>query len=305
VITPRKSEWQPENGGEPVASNHERRRADRLMQRAYTMYESGYREEALRLASVAAELEYSQLAVYKRGEERPSDFVEFLLTASGKNGWSRPGEAAPQSSDRQADFSGTSRLKDAATPADTTAERSKSNAARNTGRDVLPAEATSLPQSPRDLKPAPGITPRFTTNEKNNLQAAANAGQMEVPVAKTQRKADVSVVTADGNSGNVDQSPKVVDGRAVVTADRVEESDEPAATPKVLAAKVPAPVPAAPAPEPEIEPLTGADAPAAISSHSASQLTIASLVGLLTGIAGMLGLGWWRRQERRHYAGGK
>jgi hypothetical protein len=56
VITPRKSEWQPENGGEAVASNHERRRADRLMQRAYTMYEGGYREEALRLASVAAEL---------------------------------------------------------------------------------------------------------------------------------------------------------------------------------------------------------------------------------------------------------
>jgi hypothetical protein len=164
VITPRKSEWQSENGGEAVASNHERRRADRLMQRAYTMYESGYREEALRLASVAAELEYSQLAVYRRGEERPSDFVEFLLTASGKNTWSKTIEAAPQVSDRKSDSFGTSLSKVAEAAANAGTERSSSKSARNIGNDVLPAEATSRPQTPRDLKPAASNTPRFTAS---------------------------------------------------------------------------------------------------------------------------------------------
>ena len=150
-----------------------------------------------------------------------------------------------------------------------------------------------------------GEAPHFATSEKNNLQAAANAGQLDVPVAKVQRKAEVSVVTADGNSANVDDSGKVDESRAVVTADRVEESDERAAAPKMLVATAPLPAPVAAAPEPETDVLTEGDAPASVPSQSTSQLTIASLIGLLTGIAGMLGLGWWRRQERRHYAGGK
>ena len=148
VITPRKSEWQPENGGEPVASNHERRRADRLMQRAYTMFENGYREEALRLASVAAELEYSQLAVYKRGEERPSDFVEFLLTATGKNTSSKTPEGTMQTSDRPSDSSGIGRSTSGAGKSATIMERSTSESTRNLKSDVRPAEATGLPQAP-------------------------------------------------------------------------------------------------------------------------------------------------------------
>src|SRR5579872_2301061 len=58
------------DAGAAIASNHERRRADRLMERAHERYRSGYPEEALRLASVAVELEKSGQAVYRLGDER-------------------------------------------------------------------------------------------------------------------------------------------------------------------------------------------------------------------------------------------
>ena len=81
--------------------------------------------------------------------------------------------------------------------------------------------------------------------------------------------------------------------RAVPTPPEAATTPEAAAAPK-----------GAPAPEAAIEPPVEADAPA-VSPHNRSQLTIASLIGLVAGVAGMVGLGWWRRQERRHYAGGK
>ncbi|MGE5194188.1 MAG: hypothetical protein ACM3U2_16975 [Deltaproteobacteria bacterium] len=289
VITPRKTEWQPENGGEKLASNHERKRADRLMQRAYAMYESGYREEALRLASVAAELEYSQLAVYKRGEERPSDFVEFLLTATSRNNFSATIETAPPAPGLPSS-SGTDRF-----------------SGRGVGRGagaVLPAEATGLPQAARDLQPADSSAPRVTTDDKISLRAAANAGQIEVPVAKPRDNADASVVTAAGNRSNLDEPVKADGARSVVTADQVEEPESALRSPKVLASK--APEPAAALPDADIEALSEAENSSAAAPPGTSHLTIASLVGLLAGIAGMLGLGWWRRQERQHYyAGGK
>src|SRR5262249_54463406 len=178
VINPRKTEWKEEAARETAASNHERRRADRLMQRAYAMYPSGYREEALRLASVAAELEHSQLAVYRRGEERPSDFVEFLLLTSRGNRPNATIEVPPRARLQQPDSASTER--------------------QATG-DVLRAEAVGLPQAARDLKPASSVAPRFATTEAASSRTAANAGQLEVPVAQLPRKADVSIVTADGN----------------------------------------------------------------------------------------------------------
>jgi hypothetical protein len=292
IITPRKTEWQPENGGEPAtsrieitASNHERRRADRLMQRAYEMYESGYREEALRLASVAAELEFSQLAVYKQGEERPSDFVEFLLAATGRSTDSGSVVNAPPP------------------PSAGIATSRSTNKGDIRGADsALAATANGLALAARDLKPSAAGTPCFTRDDSAGLRAAANAGQLEVPAAKGPGNAGVSVVTAEANGPNADESAKADESRSVVTADQVDESESAAPSPKELASKAPAPAVTEGA---EIEPLADADAPAASAPHSNTQLTIASLVGLLVGIAGMLGLAWWRRQERQHYAGGK
>jgi hypothetical protein len=302
VINPQKSAWQPENGSNLTASSHERRRADRLMQRAYTMYESGYREEALRLASVAAELEYSRLAVYQRGEDRPSDFVEFLLISRGANRPSASAESTFRTPTTAPEPSRTKRVLESSAAGDSSSTRSSGRSAR--AGEVLPAEALSLPQTARDLKPAPASTPHFVTGDQVRSSAAANAGHLEVPLAETTRNPDVSVVTADGNGLNLDQATTAGGLRTVVTADRVDDTDERSASQKVLAVKAPAPVPE-PAKEGQIEPLADVEAPAQAPAHSSSQLTIASLVGLVTGVAGMLGLGWWRRQERRHYAAGK
>ena len=279
VITPRKSEWQPENGGDTAASIHERKRADRLMQRAYAMYESGYREEALRLASVAAELENSQLAVYKRGEERPSDFVEFLLVASSRNSAATIETAPP------------------APGADRTASASR----RKTAGNLLSAYGTSYPQAARDLNPTAACAPRFTRDDGTAPSAAANPGQVDVPVAKSCRNPDASVVTAEGNGASSGEAATAGDSRTVVTADR---GDEPETAPPVPKETEVASAPALPVAE-ESEPLAEMESPPAAATSSTSQVTIASVVGLLTGIAGMFGLAWWRRQERQHYAGGK
>jgi hypothetical protein len=264
-----------------VASSHERKRADRLMQRAYAMFESGYREEALRLASVAAELENSQLAVYKRGEERPSDFVEFLLAASSRSSNSTAMINATRSGSACKRASKTGDAKD--------------------GGSVLAVGVSGLPLAARDLKPATALTPRFAPDD-NAGRAAANAGQ-EVAVAKDPQNPNVSVVTAEASGANADETATGDESQSVVAAERVEDSQSAPPLPGELASN--APEAAAMPDAADVEPLADADGSAAATSHSSSQLTIVSLVGLLIGVAGMLGLAWWRRQERQHYAGGK
>ena len=122
-------------------------------------------------------------------------------------------------------------------------------------------------------------------------------------MSQAARKADVSVVTADGNGAAPDEAAKEEESQSVVTADQVEEAEQQANTSNVVAAKAPTTA-AVPAPEAEIEPSVEADAPS-VSPKNRSQLTIASLIGLVIGVGGMVGLGWWRRQERQHYAAGK
>ena len=288
VITPRKTEWQPENGGEPVASSHERHRADRLMDRAYVMYDNGFREEALRLASVAAELETSNQAVYKPGEERPSDFIAALVTGG-------PGGATPQSilADRK---TAAQKSSDAALARRTAAARKRS-AETKPSAETKVAEAIVKPQTGIDTDATPANAPRFSDG-KDSSTAVANVGKTDVPLPPSPRNADAAVVTAEGNRrSSLEVASTSADTRAVVTADRVEEAPA-AASPKILAS---ATVPAAPADATELEPLSESDIPATAPAPT-SQLTIASLIGLLTGVGGMFGLGWWRRQERQHYA---
>jgi len=297
VITPRKTEWQPENGGEVIASNHERLRADRLMQRANSMYENGYREEALRLAFVALELEKSQQAVYKRGEQRPSDFINLMQSANAGSGFDETIIASRS----------YTRPKSA---------RSSSGSGINVAnrlRPTLPAqennaaEASVLPQAPRDPNPEPVNPPHFVSDDKTSPVAAANSGKVDVPVPQAPRNAEVSVVTADGGTRSLEPTPNSADARGVVTAERVEAPGDPASSPKMLLTKAPAHAPlatAADAESAEVDAASDADSPLPAATHT-SQLTIASLIGLLTGVAGMIGLGWWRRQEREHYAAAK
>jgi hypothetical protein len=292
VITPRKTEWQPENGGEVASSNHERRRADHLMERAYTMYDNGFREEALRLASVAAELENSQQAVYKPGEERPSDFIAALVTTS-------PGGGTPQSVLAQRKTA-AQKAADAAVARRTNANARKRSAESKGAAETKLADATVQSQAALDTEASAPNAPQFSDGNETRV-AAANLGKTDVPLPPSPRNADVAVITAEGNRSTLDVASTSGDTRGVVTADRVEEDRATGTSSKSLASK-PSTVPfAQAADDSDLEPLSETDAPTAAPAPT-SQLTIASLVGLLTGIAGMLGLGWWRRQERQHYS---
>jgi hypothetical protein len=292
VITPRKTEWQPENGGEVASSNHERRRADHLMERAYTMYDNGFREEALRLASVAAELENSQQAVYKPGEERPSDFIAALVTTS-------PGGGTPQSVLAQRKTA-AQKAADAAVARRTNANARKRSAESKGAAETKIADATVQSQAALDTEASAPNAPQFSDGNETRV-AAANLGKTDVPLPPSPRNADVAVITAEGNRSTLDVASTSGDTRGVVTADRVEEDRATGTSSKSLASK-PSTVPfAQAADDSDLEPLSETDAPTAAPAPT-SQLTIASLVGLLTGIAGMLGLGWWRRQERQHYS---
>jgi hypothetical protein len=175
-------------------------------------------------------------------------------------------------------------------------------------REYIAADASVLPQAARDPNPEPVKTPHFATDDKGNLVAAANPGKVDVPLPQTPRNAEVSVVTADGGGRTLEPTPNSIESQGVATAERVEGSGDSASSPKMLLAKAPGHAPLASAADAaeitEVESSADADAPLPLANHT-SQLTIASLVGLLTGVAGMIGLGWWRRQEREHYAAGK
>jgi len=311
VITPRKSEWQPENGGETIASNHERRRADRLMARAHAMYENGYREEALRLASVAAELEASHQASYKRNEERPSDFIAQLQNPAARNSAS-PAYAEAQALAQQSSESAIAAPQ--VSPAVAESNKSQSVADGSRGRSRRDAAASGrLADRSSSKRSIVGLgspatnTPHFAGGDDASMQAAANAGRMEVPMPPAPRSTETGVITADASLAIGQRSRKIDRSDSVVTADRLEEAQDPAESPKMLAPKAPSKS-APPAPIDELDADTDvamdAESPTAAPAPT-SQLTIASLIGLLTGVAGMIGLGWWRRKEREHYAGSK
>jgi hypothetical protein len=299
AVSSKKTQWQPENGGDAtLASSHDRARADVLMQRAHHMLENGYREEALRLASIAADLETAQQAIYRRGEERPTEFIAKLRRSDASqmaaSSVTRPPEAsaaivaAPVAEGQSSVIS---------------ARRSAFDFARRSPGWTAPLDfsapdARRTSASANERTTAAVAQPRFTTDDRDNLRIAANAGQVEVPVPPPPRSPNTEGSSADLEIAAI----KAGSLPGIVTADRAEDVE---VAPKKLAAsaKAPKPAPAAPDIDPaeEIDPVADPDASPSESTPT-SQLTIASLVGLLTGVAGMFGLGWWRRQEQRHYA---
>jgi hypothetical protein len=295
VVTPGKvTRVNGEN--ENLASNHERRRADRLMQRAYAMFESGYREESLRLASVALELENSKQAIYQPGEERPSDFIA-LMRASDTGNRLR----AIEMHSRPAEADGSPRIVSQTAAASTRPATTKSVRAG----DTIPAVAAMRPQATPDQTELASDGPQFPAGDMATSRSSANAGHVEVPVAPSPRRTKVNIVTVDDNDSIVEATARSASSRSVVTADRLDEADEQAQTPAALKEKSLSHAPAAQATdasdsENDLDTVVEVASPA----HS-SQLTIASLIGLACGVGGMLGLGWWRRQERRYYAAGR
>lgn len=307
-INPKKTQWQPENGGDTtIASKSERARADLLMKRAHAMLDAGFREEALRLASIAADLEKSQQAIYRRSEERPSQFIA-QLQREGRIGSS---PEMPSASNVLAGDSRTESQLGSISAKRSLLDASGRNAARPSSMELRTAvEPSGSSITAGDSSGSAAAQPRFATDDRDNLRAAANAGQLEVPLPPLPRNPNVGTLSAELEMAALRGKLPGTASSGVVTADRLEEAPEPQPSPKklVMAAKAqPAPVASSAdvaLPDEEIEPITDSDSSGSSSSAS-SRLTIASLAGLLAGIAGMLGLGWWRRQEQRHYAAAK
>jgi hypothetical protein len=149
--------------------------------------------------------------------------------------------------------------------------------------------------------------PRFTAGDQPVVRAGANAGQVEVPPPPTPRSADASLAMANAAAPNVD-APAADANSSANDTDKVSDKAAPP-VPATAPAEKPAQAPStafvaldeSPA---EAEVFAESEAPNQIPG-STTQLTIASLVGLVIGVAGMFGLSWWRRQEQRHYAAGK
>jgi hypothetical protein len=295
-----------------VASSHERRRADRLMERAHERFSSGYPEEAMRLASVAVELEKSHQARYRRGEERPSDYITWLqsmaATRSANPPLIRP-QAGPR---RQATSASETGSAIAAAGAETSDQRRTGDVIRaNAGSNVPPAaglvsDTATATRSNTGVDLAGPEAPRFV--DSPNSRAGANAGQVEVPVPPKPRSADASLAMANAGGPSLDASALPELPSPVADNDRRPKSARSSstdATARDNAAETSATAfVATEDPPAETDAFAESETPSLAPART-TQLTIASLVGLITGIAGMFGLSWWRRQEQRHYAAGK
>jgi len=305
-----KEEAAPDTARAP-GSPHERRRADQLMQRAYAMYRSGYPEEALRLASVAVELEKSQQAIYGRGEERPSDFITWLQSGDAAGIPAAPVITPQPRLDQQSDDPVGSDLDVTAFGTKGGNRRRPGEALRGNAGPAITAKSNPANEPVNTARSNAGLS--LTTPEGPVFQAAAapegraiaNAGQVEVPPIPSPRNADLSVSAAAPEAPAID-SP--------TTPDASKSIAKAAATSPDLGQKagvthlVMRPSAAVPPPVDELrddsDPISETEL-SALTPVRSSQLTIVSLIGLIAGIAGMFGLSWWRIQESRHFATGK
>ena len=306
-------ESQAADAGTTLASEHERRRADRLMERAHERYRSGYPEEARRLAFVASELEKSRQAIYQLGEESPSDYITWLQSSAPAGSYNPPVIRPQQDLDRQSMKSPQTRSSIAAAGAESSHRRRLGDVIRANADSHDPAspdtaaDAATATRSNTGVDLAASEAPRFTTANLPNSRAGANAGLVEVPVPPKPRSADASVAMTNAGPSRLD-SPAIPEAaHPVANADSLQETPAPAPAP--LAAKFDKSVATSPTAvtatdDAQTENDSFAETPGLIPART-TQLTIASLVGLVTGVAGMFGLSWWRHQERRHYAAGK
>jgi hypothetical protein len=288
-------------------SAHERRRADQLMQRAYAMYRSGYPEEALRLASVAVELEKSQQATYKRGEERPSDFITWLQSGESASIPTAPIITPEPRLEKPAVEPGSDELDESDSGVETVKRGRPGNNTRSSTNRGLPIAAKKNPaQEPVNVaRSNAGITlgvpdaPAFPAAAAHDRKATANSGQLEVPPLPTPRIAEVSASTIAPQGPAVDAQTVTDASHSVASA----ETPKVGETHLVLRPAAPVPPPVDDARE-DAETIAETEISALSPVHS-SQITIVSLIGLIAGVAGMFGLSWWRIQESRHFATGK
>jgi len=278
-----------------IDTGYERQRADRLMARAHDMLDHNFREEALRLASVACELEKSKQALYRAGEERPSEFINRLQPNSlipDTEAGTRV-EHASESVKRP-----PSRKSRPAQPIAINHKRSRAELTDiRAGWQTVPegSDTTKEGAPSAGLPKSENATPHFEGDSSaNGVTSAANSGHAEVALLAAPRSPDSGVTTADAtgpmlspvqNEGSNGSGPSLA-------------AIEAPAVPEVLASTHGLPGSGLDVPNDILEAEPIAD------EHDASQSkwSAMSVGGLAAGFIGLVGLVYWRRQEQKHYA---
>ncbi|MBS0266684.1 MAG: hypothetical protein JSS02_32450 [Planctomycetes bacterium] len=289
----------PQTGDE---SSPDRRRADRLMERAHQAVRDGFAEEALRLASLAAELEKSRRADYHNGEERPSDFIAWLQSADARRmvrAKARKTEPTTDSEDHETRHSGK--------PEPTVADKGKTASARHhdvlreTGEMILQQPATDTDEGESEVDDEQAEVskggPKPYLRGKQPIALAADPAAL----AAAQLLASQTHALSAG--------PDAIDPR-IAAIGFTDAPDAPADELESQAELMPEPKPTrvrtladrdVSASEPEI--FTDPESQP-VPALRTTALTWFGIIGLLSGIAGMIGLKIWHVQERRYFATG-
>src|SRR5262249_6936634 len=146
-------------------------------------------------------------------------------------------------------------------------------------------------------------TPKFSSSD--SLRAEANAGKTEVPQAPAPRSADASIARVERKGSMPDLSAALAASQRAADPAPAAKAESIASAPEALSAQASmGGEEAVVEGDAAIGTVADSETTAAAPART-SQLTIGALIGLLAGIAGMLGLSWWRRKERQHYAAEK
>jgi hypothetical protein len=271
------------------------------MERAHDYARSGYPEEAMRLASVAAELEKSGQAAYRKGEERPSDFIAWLQTSEGGRSAASNGGGTQWSNSDQA----------AATPTEapeTGITTAAAVQAQRAAEEVLRADRGSNRQTrgSADLRTATrtnmGVelpafgTMRFQGNDKAERHPSTNSSQLTAPELSSAPTAEMAAAESNSDDRRLaalagEEAPAPADGAQI----ELQSATTGGQSPKTLGSSARQRNPA------DADALAESEASELTPSRT-SQLTLMGIIGLLSGVAGMAGLKWWHIQERRHFA---
>jgi hypothetical protein len=276
VITPAINEAVGNASTTDGPAGYERQRADRLMERAHLMLQHNFREEALRLAAVAEQLEKSKQAVYHPGEERPSELVARLQQPSA-----------------------SADVTDAASIADSLRTESiQKRAYRNRSIPVEPK--AGAPRGGRieltDIHA--GWQSAAESNEPDSTAIEPAVAGKAAPLAGENQVAHLETPAGDAGRAisRAATAPAPSDlAVAEAPAPAVLSTDRKGTSETAIAA---ATADASNQGLADSEPIVDTDtAVAPVSRWNAT-----TIGGLIAGLAGLLGLGFWRRQERKHYA---
>jgi hypothetical protein len=275
----------------------DRLRADQLMVRAHQSYREGYATEALRLASLAAELEKSNRAEYHNGEERPSDFIAWLQRADAK-----PNAHKAHREDDSVSTNAAAGSSDHSASDTKPAHRRSRDVLRETGVMILQA-----PQRDKDLEPEENSEAAAGEEVSKGGPRRYRRSQQPIALAADPEALAAMQALAAGRQDSLAGGPDSIDPRIAAAgfteAPPAPEDEDPAAlagraetermgvdtlTDRNVAAG-------------QSEIFDESEGPASMDGRP-TPLTWFGVVGLLSGLAGMIGLKWWHVQERRYFA---